>query len=197
MIAGPERFAAALAAIDAANAEDPDLEEGEPKALRYGRRMSAMLARFAADASEPVRLAARAQHIRRWMIPRQRFPLDRPGYLRWRAELYRFHAEVAADILAGAGYDAETIARVQAAVGKKDRKSNAEAQLVEDVAALVFLEHGLAGFLAAHPEYDEEKWGDILGKTWRKMSGEAQQFVLAGKIGLPAAALPLIRRVAA
>lgn len=196
MIVDPERFAMALAAIDAANAEDPNREAGEPKELLYGRRMSAMLARFAPQASEPVLLAARAQHVRRWMIPRRNYPMDRAGYLRWRAELYRFHAEQAGSLLAAAGYDTQTIARVQAAVGKRVIRENAEAQLLEDVAGLVFLEHYLDGFAAAHPGYDEEKWLGILRKTWRKLSPAARRFVLDGKVVLPEALEPLVLQAA-
>ncbi len=192
MISDPQRFAATLAAFDAANAGDPNRDEGQPKELLYARRMSAMLERFAPEASESVRLAVRAQHIRRWETPRASYPEDRQGYLQWRSSLYAFHAETAGRILAENGYDAETIGRVKAAVGKKGLKSNAETQLLEDVTDLVFLEHYLAGFFARHPDYDEAKWIDILRKTWRKMSPAARAFVLAGKVSLPETATPLI-----
>lgn len=194
MIADRKRFEATIAAFDAANAEDPHLEEGQPKELLYARRMSEMLARFAPEASEAVQLAVRAQHIQRWKIPRASYPPDRQGYLQWRSSLHKFHAETAARIMAEQGYDADTIARVRAAIGKRGIKVNAEAQLVEDVADLVFLEHYLAGFLAQHPEYDEAKWLGILRKTWQKMSPQAHAFVLAGKVSLPATALPLLRK---
>ena len=141
MIADPKRFDAAIAAFDAANAEDPNRDEGRPKELLYAQRMSAMLDRFAPDASEAVRLAVRAQHIQRWKTPRASYPMDRQGYLQWRTGLYKFHAETAGRILQEAGYDAGTIERVQAAVGKKGLKVNAETQLLEDVTDLVFLEH--------------------------------------------------------
>ncbi len=192
MIADQKRFEAAIAAFDAANAEDPNLDEGQPKELRYARRMSDMLARYAPDASEAVQLAVRAQHIQRWKTPRSIYPLDRQGYLQWRTGLYRFHAETAGRILREVGYGEETVARVQAAVGKKGIKSNAETQLLEDVTDLVFLEHYLAGFATRHPDYDEAKWIDIIRKTWQKMSQEARAFVLAGKVSLPETAKPLI-----
>ncbi|MBM3390897.1 MAG: DUF4202 domain-containing protein [Betaproteobacteria bacterium] len=192
MIADPKRFDATVAAFDAANAEDPNRDEGQPKELLYARRMSAMLARFAPDASEAVRLAVRAQHIQRWRTPRSSYPMDRQGYLQWRTGLYRFHAETAGRIMAEHGYDAGTIERVKAAVGKKGLKVNAETQLLEDVTDLVFLEHYIAGFAAQHPEYDEAKWLDIIRKTWQKMSKEARDFVLAGKVSLPETAKPLI-----
>ncbi|MFZ2909433.1 MAG: DUF4202 domain-containing protein, partial [Candidatus Desulfobacillus denitrificans] len=191
MIADKQRFDATIAAFDAANAEDPNRDEGQPKELLYARRMSAMLARFAPDAPEAVRLAARAQHLQRWKTPRTSYPADRQGYLQWRSGLYRFHAETAGRILRENGYDAETTERVQAAVGKKALKLNADTQLLEDTADLVFLEHYLAGFMARHADYSEGKWLDILRKTWQKMSPGAREFVLAGKVSLPETAQPL------
>ena len=196
MIADKQRFDATIAAFDAANAEDPNRDEGQPKELLYARRMSAMLARFAPDAPEAVRLAARAQHLQRWKTPRTSYPAARQGYLQWRSGLYRFHAETAGRILRENGYDAETTERVQAAVGKKALKLNADTQLLEDTADLVFLEHYLAGFMARHADYSEGKWLDILRKTWQKMSPGAREFVLAGKVSLPETAQPLIRQAA-
>ncbi|MEZ5614173.1 MAG: DUF4202 domain-containing protein [Rhodocyclaceae bacterium] len=192
MISDPKRFNAAIAAFDATNAEDPNLDEGQPKELLYSQRMSAMLARFAPDAPESVQLAVRAQHIQRWKTPRSSYPMDRQGYLQWRTGLYKFHAETAGRIMADNGYDAETIDKVKTAVGKKELKVNAETQLLEDVTDLVFLEHYLAGFAAQHPDYDEAKWIEIIRKTWQKMSQQAREFVLAGKVSLPETARPLI-----
>ncbi len=192
MISDPKRLEAAFAAFDAANAEDPNLDEGRPKELLYAQRMSAMLARFAPNASEAVRLAVRAQHIQRWKTPRSSYPLDRQGYLQWRTGLYKFHAETAGRIMRETGYDEATIERVQAAVGKKALKVNPDTQLLEDVADLVFLEHYLSGFAARHPDYDEAKWMEIIRKTWQKMSQAAREFVLAGKVSLPETLTPLI-----
>ena len=197
MIADQKRFEAILAAFDAANAEDPNLDEGQPKELLYAQRMSEMLARFAPDASEAVQLAVRAQHIQRWKTPRSRYPMDRQGYLQWRTGLYKFHAETAGRIMREAGYDEATIERVQAAVGKKALKVNPDTQLLEDVTDLVFLEHYLAGFAARHPDYDEAKWIEIIRKTWQKMSQQARDFVLAGKVSLPETARPLILKAVA
>ena len=63
---------------------------------------------------------------------------------------------------------------------------------MEDVVDLVFLEHYMTGFAAQHPEYDEAKWIQIIRKTLQKMSPTAHEFVLAGKIKLPEALVPLI-----
>jgi len=197
LIADQKRFEATLAAFDAANAEDPNLDEGQPKELLYAQRMSEMLARFAPDASEAVQLAVRAQHIQRWKTPRSRYPMDRQGYLQWRTGLYKFHAETAGRIMREAGYDEATIERVQAAVGKKALKVNPDTQLLEDVTDLVFLEHYLAGFAARHPDYDEAKWIEIIRKTWQKMSQQARDFVLAGKVSLPETLTPLVLKAVA
>jgi len=197
MIADQKRFEATLAAFDVANAEDPNLDEGQPKELLYAQRMSAMLARFAPNASEVARLAVRAQHIQRWQTPRASYPMDRQGYLQWRTGLYKFHAETAGRIMREAGYDEATIERVQAAVGKKALKVNPDTQLLEDVTDLVFLEHYLAGFAARHPDYDEAKWIEIIRKTWQKMSQQARDFVHAGKVSLPESLTPLILKAVA
>jgi hypothetical protein len=191
-----ERYQAALAAFDQANAQDPNKEMADgkeyPKELRYAERMSEMQERYAPEASEAVKLAVRAQHIERWKISRTDYPQNRQGYLQWRTKLYKFHAEIAADTLHAVGYGDTMISRVKAIVSKKGLKVNPEVQLVEDVAGLVFLEHYMDGFAAKHTEYDNEKWIRIIRKTWQKMSVRAHEFTLAGKIKLPRVLMPLI-----
>lgn len=191
-----EHYQAAIAAFDRANAEDPNREMAEgkeyPRELLYAQRMSGMQERYAPQALEAVRLAVRAQHIQRWKIPRANYPMDRQGYLQWRTGLYKFHAETAGNLMREVGYGEEMMDRVKTIVSKKGLKVNPETQLMEDVADLVFLEHYLTGFAAQHPEYDEEKWMQIIRKTWQKMSLHAREFVLAGRIRLPEALAPLI-----
>ena len=91
-----------------------------------------------------------------------------------------------------AGYDEEMIERVMTIVSKKGLKVNPETQLMEDVGDLVFLEHYMAGFAAQHPEYSEDKWIQIISKTWQKMSPRAHEFALSGMVKLPEALVPLI-----
>lgn len=197
MPADSPRYAKVIELIDAANAADPhreiDAASGtqQPKELLYGLRMTQMLERFAPQASEAVRIAVRAQHIRRWQIPRSDYPQTPFGYKQWRTRLYKFHAETAGELMRQAGYDEEMIARVEKIIGKLGIKVNPETQLLEDVANLVFIEHYLAGFAAQHPEYDKAKWIDILQKTWKKMSAEGQAFALT-QIALPAGLAGLI-----
>jgi hypothetical protein len=191
-----ERYQAAIAGFDQANAEDPNKEMADgkeyPKELLYAQRMSEMQERYAPEATEAVKLAVRAQHIQRWKTPRSNYPMDKQGYLQWRTGLYKFHADTAGHIMQLAGYDDEMITRVKKIVGKKGLKVNAETQLMEDVVDLVFLEHYMTGFVAQHPEYDEAKWIPIIRKTWEKMSKRAHEFALSGKIKLPEALVPLI-----
>ncbi|MGE0225054.1 MAG: DUF4202 domain-containing protein [Acetobacteraceae bacterium] len=191
-------FDKAIELIDAANRADPNRETADgtvwPKELLYSRRMSDMLQRYAPAADDAVKLAVRAQHVRRWTSPREAYPMDRDGYLQWRKDLYRFHADTAAELLAQAGCSADVIDRVKKAVGKRALKKNPDTQLLEDVTALVFIEHYMLDFAAKHPEYDEEKWRGIIRKTWEKMSGQARDFALSGGIRLPEALVPLIQR---
>ena len=191
-------FEKAVALIDAANSEDPNQVsvggKDWPKELLYSRRMSDMLQRFAPDADDAVKLAIRAQHVQRWKSPRDAYPMDRIGYLQWRKDLYKIQAQTAAELLVKAGCDDDVIGRVREAVAKKGIKENPDTQLLEDVTDLVFMEHYLLEFAGKHPEYDEERWLDIIRKTWKKMSDRAQQFALSGSIQLPESLLPLIRK---
>lgn len=196
-----EKYAKAVALIDAANSEDPNQEIADgkswPKELLYSHRMSEMLARYAADADDAQQLAIRAQHIQRWKSARSDYPEGRQGYLQWRTGLYKFHAETAGALLSEAGYDEAFVERVKQAVGKRALKVNQDTQLLEDVTDLVFIEHYMLAFAQKHPEYDEAKWLDIIRKTWKKMSDEAQQFALSGSIRLPESLLPLIQKAVA
>lgn len=175
-----DRFRRAVERFDAANAEDPNRERvdgaEQPKELVYARRMTARLDRFRPDAPETVRLAARCQHVRRWTIPRAGYPAGREGYRRWRADLARFHAETAAAVLRGVGYPDDVVGRVEALLRKERLKADPDAQLLEDVVCLVFLEHYLAGFA---PKHDDEKLAGVLRKTWRKMSDAGRRAALA------------------
>lgn len=171
MLNPSSRYEAVIAAIDAANAADPNtIDVGgrfEPAELVYGRRMSATLARMAPDASEPLRIAARGQHIERWRSPRKSYPEGRAGYLKWRKDLRDLHAQRLGEIMAKAGYEPGDIARVGALVRKEKLKLDPKAQLLEDVVCVVFLEHYLQAFMA---KTEPAKMPGILAMTWRKMS---------------------------
>jgi len=183
----------AFSLFDKANAKDPnqDIVDGKPvaKELIYGQRMSITLDNFAPNASEALQLAARAQHICRWEIPRGSYPMDRIGYLKWREELKKFHATKATEILQKVDYDQETIDRVSFLLQKKKLKKDEETQLLEDIICLVFLEFYYEDFLEKHTA---EKVIDILQKTWRKMSDSGHQAAL--KLSYSEKGLDLIKQ---
>ena len=184
--------------MDTANSEDPNIETAEgkewPKELLYSHRMAEMLERYKPMADHVIQLGIRGQHMLRWKSPRDAYSMDRKGYHQWRTALYKFHADSVADLMAKAGFDEESLERVRQAVGKKGIKTNEDTQLLEDVAALVFIEHYMLAFAEKHPEYDEAKWIDIIRKTWRKMTDDAHEFALSGKLVLPEPLIPLIQK---
>jgi hypothetical protein len=188
-----KRLSDVIAAIDDANAGDPNRIEvdgrPEPAELVYGCRMSETLAHMAPTASEHLRIAARGQHIERWTSPRTSYPPGRAGYLKWRKDLQAFHARRIGEIMAAHGYGADDIARVGALIRKERLKSDAETQLIEDVACIVFLQHYVADFLA---KTDADKLADILAKTWNKMSPRGREE--ADKLALPAPVKPLLEQ---
>ena len=199
MSAEQEKFDRAVALMDEANSEDPnsdtDLDGKEwPKELLYSHRMADMLGRYKPDADDVAKLAIRAQHIQRWKSPREDYPMDRIGYLKWRTDLYKFHANTAGELMLQAGYSEDEVERAKKMVGKKNIKHNPDTQLLEDVTDLVFIEHYMLEFAGKHPEYDEAKWIDIVQKTWKKMSDEAHEFALGGNIKLPESLIPLIEK---
>jgi len=149
-----------------------------PAELIYSQRMSETLARVYPQASQELQLAVRAQHLKRWTLPRADFPMDRKGYHAWRNAAKAMHAEEAGEMLTKAGFEADRIARVQALIRKERLKRDDEAQALEDVACLVFLEHYFSAFAMKH---DHEKLIGIIRKTWSKMSelGQAEALKLS------------------
>lgn len=165
--------------IDAENAQDPNIETDQnieyPKELLYSNRMYEKLMQFCSEASEEVQIASKAQHICRWKVARESYPMDRVGYLRWREDLKRFHAKTTAEILERADYDQAFIDRVSFLIEKKLLKKDAETQLLEDVICLVFLDYYLEPFVEKH---DDEKLKNIIKKTWDKMSDKGHEEAL-------------------
>jgi len=182
-----DRFERAIAAFDAANAEDPHRlvvgGEPRPRELVHAERVSAWVERLAPNASEPLRLAARCQHIRRWQIPRTSYPAGRVGYLQWRTELARFHADTAASILDELGYERELIDAVRRINVKQGIRSNPDTQTMEDALCLEFLESEFDDFARKHPP---ETVIGVLQKTWKKMSARGHELALNLPFSAPA-----------
>jgi hypothetical protein len=196
-----EKFQAAIALFDQHNAADPNVERVNgvdyPRELLNARRLSGWVLQLAPAASEELRLAARCQHLCRWLIPRNSYPMDRPGYLKWRSVLKKFHAEKAGEILRQAGYPEEIILRVQELNLKKNFPQDADSRVLEDALCLVFLEHQLSDLAA---KTTEDKLINALRKSWQKMTpaghaealklnyGEREKAVLAKALSEPAPA---------
>ncbi len=189
-VADDHACARARAAIDGAHAADPKRSpDDRPAELVYADRIEAWVACLVPDASPLLRLAARCQHLERWTSPRNNYADGKIGYLAWRRELYVQQAERARSLLLIAGVPAAEADQVAIWVSKTGLKTNPGTQALEDAACLVFLENEIAGFAASHADYPEEKFVEILRKTWRKMSLAAQQAALTLDLPEPIAAL--------
>ncbi|MDP2289705.1 MAG: DUF4202 domain-containing protein [Actinomycetota bacterium] len=190
-----ERFDAAVAAIDAANAADPTVIEvrgaEHPLAQVHGRLAAEWVAQLHSDARESWLLAARAHHLRRWELPRTHYPDGKAGYLRWKRDQRQRHGRDVGELLVRVGYDAETIERVQALVRRDNLATDPGSQAVEDAACLVFIETQLADIAG---KLDHHHLIDVIRKTAKKMSpaalaavahiplGEAEQSLLAAAL---------------
>ena len=185
-------FAHARELIDAAHAADPArAADGRAAELVYADRIEAWVARLVPGSPPLLRLAARCQHLERWLVPRTTFPEGKTGYLTWRKSLYAKQAARARELLVATGVPTAGADEVATWVSKTGLRTNAGTQALEDAACLVFLENELGAFAAQHADYPAEKFTDILRKTWRKMSVPAQTFALA--LDLPPAIATLVR----
>jgi hypothetical protein len=178
------RFHHSVRLLEAAHAEDPRQEPhqgaGIPAELLFARRVVAWVLRLRPDASELLLLAAHAQHLRRWKIPRSQFPLTRSGYHAWRNHLKKFHADEAGRILEAAGYGTEEITVVEDLVSKKNFPLDPDSQVIEDALCLVFLEHQ---FSELNGRTAREKMINAVRKSWNKMSLQAREFALGLSYG--------------
>lgn len=190
------RFEAAIAAIDAANAADPETVTVDgadrPKEVAHAELMTRWLLRLDPEASEAQLLAARAHHLRRWEVPRSSYPDGRSGYLRWRTDLRKRHAREVASILSGLGYDDATVERVTAIINKRGLGVDPQVQAHEDALCLVFLGNQLA---ATVDRLGDVKMVEVLRKTAAKMSPEA--LALVGELPIRPRDLALIERALA
>lgn len=179
MSARSERAARAIAAFRAENARDPNFirvgSEDRPKELVDAERLARWVEKLEPEASEALTLASHCQHLCRWELPRTDHEPGRIGYLKWRKALARLHADRAAHILRGLGYDAALLEAVRQINLKQDMQHNPDVQTMEDALCLSFLEHEIAEFATKHPE---DKLVDIIAKTWGKMSERGHQRAL-------------------
>lgn len=183
----------AIQELLAAHLQDPNMESWNdgvyPAEWLYIQRITERLASFSPNASEELIIAANSQHLYRWEIERKSFPEGRIGYFQWRNYLSEYQAMKAREIILKAGFDSDFADQVKTIVKKENIFTNPEAQTLEDVVCLVFLEFYLDEFIREKSELD---MSTIIMKTWNKMSEKGHQEAL--KIKFPDAALPVVKR---
>jgi len=181
--------------MDAANSEDPRTEalagRAQPRELAFAVRVYEWAQRLAPGASDVLLLAARGHTLRRWAIPRDRYPKTTIGYHEWREALAQFHAQEAVGILRSVGYADDVIEKVRALITREKWPAEADARVLEDADCLVFLEQKLAGYV---DEWGEAKSIRVLRRTIRKMTPEAR--ALALQLDLGKRELALVRKAA-
>jgi hypothetical protein len=174
-----QAFHEAIRRFDEANSADPNtvIIDGRPVPyeLFYAQRLTEWVERLSSRASPALRLAARCQHICRWMIPRNSYPMTRAGYLKWRTDLKQFHAKKSGEIMADTGCSEPLVARVQQLNLKKNLGQDEELQVLEDALCLVTLQYQLTDLIR---KTEPEKMISILQKTWKKMSAQARDEAL-------------------
>lgn len=190
-------LACVLDKIDSANRADPNIEQvgGEtlPKEYAYSQHMTRWLFELEPQPSERLQIACRAQHIERWTIPRSDFPEGRKAYYEWRQACGRMHGRRAAEIMVECGYPQEECQKVETILTKRELRKDADTQLLEDVACMVFLERYFADFYEEKADYDREKWLRIVRRTWGKMSPRGHEAALKLAEGMPAHLLALLQ----
>jgi len=178
-VSGTTRIAGAVELIDAAIADDPNLirvrGEDRPKELAHAELATEWVRRLRPDAGDALLLAARAHHLRRWAVPRSDYPDGRSGYLRWKTDLQRRHAEEVAPLLAEAGYGPDEVDRVQEIIRKRRLATDPDVQALEDALCLVFLETQFDDLAA---RLDDETMIEVLRKSLVKMSDEGKRLAL-------------------
>lgn len=188
--ADPGRFQEAIRRFDEENSGDPNsiVVDGirRPREAVYAQWLSEWVLKLCPEASEGLRLAARCQHLCRWKIARQSYPMTRAGYLQWREELKQFHARHAGEILRATGYPQSVIERVQSLNLKRNFPADPESRALEDALCLVFLEHQLADLAA---KTADNKIIGALQKSWQKMTPAAQAEALKLSYGPKESAL--------
>jgi hypothetical protein len=183
----------ALARFNEQNAEDPTMLGAagaeRPRELVLAERLEEWVYRVVPEPSLALRLAARCQHLRRFAFPRCDYPEGRVGYLKWRKDLSKKHADLATELLRDVGFDEHVISAVRAINLKQELKVNSDSQAMEDALCLSFLQYEFADFSHKHPD---DKVVDIVVKTWRKMSDRGRELALT--IRLDGRAKELVER---
>lgn len=160
-----------------------------PREYLHSLKMRDWLEKLRPDAPDALRLAARANALKRWEIPRDAYPRTTTGYHQWRRALRAHHAKIAAEILTKEGAGADLVAAVTDLILMKKFPADPNAQTLEDADCLTFLETKFHDYI---PQWDEAKTIRILKGTISKMSPRAVE--LAKTLALSPDALRLINK---
>jgi hypothetical protein len=136
----------------------------------YAYRMLEMLRAYQPVSSPQLEVAAMAHHLKRWEIKRSDYPLDKQGYFLWRRQVAKHQLSLTAQVLDQSGFDASERDQIIAILKKENLNTNPLAQVMEDVACMVFVQYYLEAFAAPH---NTDKVVDIVRKTMLKMSKRA------------------------
>lgn len=165
------------------NAEDPRETVvdgiGRPYETVYAERMWEELGDLYHEAGEHLHIAARAQHIRRWAIPRANYPEGCERYNNRRTTLRAMHADTVGALMREAGYSDDDAAKVGSYLRREQLKKDPDSQALENVVDVVFLTYYWDEFIGKYAHYDDDKLVDIVGKTLRKMSSTGYKAALA------------------
>jgi hypothetical protein len=166
----------AIAKFDAFNQQDPNSilwdEVSYPAEYFYALQLYNWVKKLENNPSEVLLLASRSQHIGRWQVPREQYPPGKSGYLKWRTDLARYHANKAGVLMLEAGYQQEQIKAVQHIILKENLKTDFEVQVMENALCLVFLEFQYNHFLTLH---EDQKIIRILQRSWAKMTAPGRE----------------------
>jgi hypothetical protein len=173
------KFEQAIRLFNNYNRNSPEtvFSGGEPYPAEYfyALKLHEWVLKLAPNAGEALLLASHCQHIGRWEIQRSMYPDGRIGYLKWRSDLSRFHADTASSLLRSISYDEAIIQEVREIVLKKHLKTAPDVQIMENALCLVFLEFQFDDLISKQPE---DKMIGILQKTWAKMSPQGKEQAL-------------------
>lgn len=175
------QFEEAIKLIDAKNADDPEQITYHGTIYKKEQLHSELMTRWVKElepeATEAQLIAARANHLCRWELPRDDYPKGKGGYLKWRKEQARRHSELVGKILTQVGYSQDVITRVGEIIEKKNLKSDSQVQTHEDALCLVFLETQQESLkerlVKEEASQADAKFLAILEKTLKKMSSVA------------------------
>lgn len=183
----------AIIAIEQIHSKDITQEQHNgsliPAEFLYGKRMLKTLELVSPESSYAMKLAVQCQHLQRWGVPRSSYTYDRRGYHEWRREVMKYQLEQTINLLSSISIDEIDIKWIAQVINAQENKADSNGLIIMDTACLVFLKWYMEPFAKKH---ESEKVLDILKKTFRKMSTDAQNLI--SKLDLPESSLQVLNQ---